>query len=216
MRSSNALPGATKTLRYLQSQKIPFILLTNGGGKTEEERVKDLSETLDVPLDTSNFMQSHTPFQELVVGQPGGREGLRNKHVLVVGGEGDRCRQVAERYLSPSTRYPHGSSLKQGPNHSHDRQQLLTGNLTSYVAMDSSPPSPQPISFYLILQSGPSRNHSYPTTKPLPDRSPYPSSPTLPSITPNPSFPPCLQPVTSKSPPSWYSTILETGVSTRP
>lgn len=40
------------------------------------------------------FVQSHTPFAELADGHGG--ENLKNKCVLVVGGEGDKCRIVAE------------------------------------------------------------------------------------------------------------------------
>jgi HAD superfamily hydrolase (TIGR01456 family) len=68
-------------------------LLTNGGGKHESERVKDLSERLSVPLDTSLFVQSHTPFSEL-----GDREQLKQKCILVVGGDGPKCRAVAQEY----------------------------------------------------------------------------------------------------------------------
>lgn len=65
MYSSKPLPGAAETLRYLQRHRIPFILLTNGGGKPEVERVAELSSKLGVELDTSNFVQSHTPFSLL-------------------------------------------------------------------------------------------------------------------------------------------------------
>ncbi|KAK3078385.1 hypothetical protein LTS18_007632, partial [Coniosporium uncinatum] len=65
VRSSDPLPGAHETLSYLQKQRIPFILLTNGGGKTEQERVDDLSEKLGVRLDVSMLVQSHTPFAML-------------------------------------------------------------------------------------------------------------------------------------------------------
>ena len=76
---------------------MPFILLTNGGGKHESERVADLSSTLGVKLDTSMFVQSHTPFAELVEGtktQPG----FKDKTILVVGGIGEKCREVAHAY----------------------------------------------------------------------------------------------------------------------
>jgi ribonucleotide monophosphatase NagD (HAD superfamily) len=49
-----------------------------------------LSKKLEVPLDTSMFVQSHTPFADL--------DEYKDKTVLVVGGDGDKCRQVAERY----------------------------------------------------------------------------------------------------------------------
>ncbi|KAH7381663.1 cat eye syndrome critical region protein 5 precursor [Pyrenochaeta sp. MPI-SDFR-AT-0127] len=90
VRSSDALPRAHKTLSYLQSQRIPFILLTNGGGKHESERVADLSNKLGVPLDTSNLIQSHTPFADM--------DHLKDKTIMVVGGESDKCRAVAEHY----------------------------------------------------------------------------------------------------------------------
>ncbi|CAO2657676.1 Nn.00g038020.m01.CDS01 [Neocucurbitaria sp. VM-36] len=90
VRSSDALPRAHKALSYLQSQRIPFILLTNGGGKHESERVADLSNKLSVPIDTSMFIQSHTPFADM--------DHLKDKTVMVVGGEADKCRAVAETY----------------------------------------------------------------------------------------------------------------------
>lgn len=84
------MPRAHKTLSYLQSQRIPFILLTNGGGKHESERVADLSSKLNVPIDTSMFVQSHTPFADM--------DHLKDKTVMVVGGVEDKCRIVAEAY----------------------------------------------------------------------------------------------------------------------
>ncbi|KAI2619581.1 putative HAD superfamily hydrolase [Hypoxylon sp. NC1633] len=94
------IPGATKTLEYLQKHNIPFILLTNGGGKHETDRVADLSARLGVRLSTDNFIQSHTPFQELVDRGPDGEagQGLRDKNILVTGSDAARCREIAERY----------------------------------------------------------------------------------------------------------------------
>ena len=62
------IPGATEALQYLQAHEIPFILLTNGGGKHEAERVADLSARLGIQLSVDNFVQSHTPFRMLVQG----------------------------------------------------------------------------------------------------------------------------------------------------
>lgn len=94
MRSSKPVPGASQSLSYLQSQRIPFILLTNGGGKHESERAEELSQKLQVPLDTSMVVQSHTPFAELASKHEGG---FRDKNILVVGGDGGKCREVAEK-----------------------------------------------------------------------------------------------------------------------
>lgn len=89
VRSNDPIPRAREALTYLQRQQIPFILLTNGGGKHEEERVKDLSERLEVPLDTSMFVQSHTPFADM--------DEYKDKTVLVAGGDEDKCQRVAQR-----------------------------------------------------------------------------------------------------------------------
>ncbi|KAL1986359.1 hypothetical protein VTN96DRAFT_6438 [Rasamsonia emersonii] len=97
LRSSKPIPGAADALRTLQERGIPFILLTNGGGKHETERVAEISEKLNVPLDPSVIVQSHSPFAELVKGTDG-QSALEDKCVMVVGGDGDACRKVAERY----------------------------------------------------------------------------------------------------------------------
>lgn len=99
LRSSKPIPGASDSLAFLQNQGIPFILLTNGGGKHEVERVADLSNKLNVPLDTSVIVQSHTPFAELVHAP---NVELKDKCVLVVGGDGGNCQKVAEKYVSPA------------------------------------------------------------------------------------------------------------------
>lgn len=67
----------------------------------------ELSEKLGVRLTVDNFVQSHTPFQGYV-------EELRDKNVLVTGGEGDKCRMVAERsvfHFYISVRLDSGSGL---------------------------------------------------------------------------------------------------------
>lgn len=70
--------------------------LCTGGGKHESVRVAELSKKLGVPLSEENFVQSHTPFKQLVHGtetQPA----LRDKVVMVTGGDSDKCREVAEQ-----------------------------------------------------------------------------------------------------------------------
>ncbi|KAJ5101252.1 HAD-superfamily hydrolase [Penicillium alfredii] len=69
--------------------KFPYILLTNGGGKTEEARCAQLTEVLEHPISTDQFIQSHTPMQALAE---------YYDTVLVCGGEGFKVREVAEAY----------------------------------------------------------------------------------------------------------------------
>lgn len=100
LRASQPLPGASETLAYLDVQQIPFIFLTNGGGVHETERVERLNKQLGLALTPNRIVQSHTPFTELVKGaDETARAPLENKCVLVIGGNGDKCRQVAERFV---------------------------------------------------------------------------------------------------------------------
>lgn len=69
--------------------KIPYILLTNGGGKTEAARCQQLSDILEVPISTDQFIQSHTPMQALAE---------YYETVLVLGGDNQNIREVAENY----------------------------------------------------------------------------------------------------------------------
>lgn len=89
IRGGKALAGARSALNLLNRKRIPWILLTNGGGMTEQDRVDNLSKKLDVNIHPGQFMQSHTPFQDFVGNYD---------RVMVVGGANDRCRKVAESY----------------------------------------------------------------------------------------------------------------------
>ena len=88
------IPEAKRVMEFLNGDnelgiKIPYILLTNGGGKTEAARVEQLSEILGSEISTDQFIQSHTPMQAL---------SEYYETVLVCGGEGYKIRQVAEDY----------------------------------------------------------------------------------------------------------------------
>ncbi|DAA77773.1 TPA_exp: Uncharacterized protein A8136_6319 [Trichophyton benhamiae CBS 112371] len=88
------IPEAARVMEVLNGDnelgiKLPYILLTNGGGKTESARVDELSGILKSPISTEQFIQSHTPMQAL---------SEYYDTVLVCGGEGFKVRQVAEDY----------------------------------------------------------------------------------------------------------------------
>ncbi|KAJ6163025.1 hypothetical protein N7497_003004 [Penicillium chrysogenum] len=91
---NHAIEEAKVALKMLNGDnelgiRIPHILLTNGGGKTEEARCTQLSEILEQPISTDQFIQSHTPMQALAE---------YYETVLVLGGEGFKIREVAENY----------------------------------------------------------------------------------------------------------------------
>ena len=65
------------------------MLLTNGGGYHEERRADYLSHELGLSIDTSMIVQSHTPFADL--------DSFKQGNVLVVGGDYDNCRDVANK-----------------------------------------------------------------------------------------------------------------------
>jgi len=88
------IPEAKRALSMLNGDnelgiKIPHIFLTNGSGKLELARTQQLSKILQNPISTDQFIQSHTPMRALAE---------YYNTVLVVGGEGNRCREVAEEY----------------------------------------------------------------------------------------------------------------------
>ncbi|KAE8355171.1 HAD-like domain-containing protein [Aspergillus coremiiformis] len=94
IRGGEPIPAAIEALKYINGAnpygiKIPYIFVTNGGGKTEEERCLDLSRQLELEVSTGQFICGHTPMREMAE---------RYNTVLVVGGVGEKCRIVAEGY----------------------------------------------------------------------------------------------------------------------
>lgn len=96
IRGPHALPPAHRALQILEGnnpfkKKIPFILLTNGGGVSESDRAKSLSDKLGINITPNQCVQAHTILQEQV-------SRYANENVLVLGGRRDEIRQVAELY----------------------------------------------------------------------------------------------------------------------
>ena len=94
IRGGKPIPQAVEAMKVLNGKnaygiKIPYIFVTNGGGKTEQERCLDLSRQLEMEVSPGQFICGHTPMREMAE---------KYKTVLVVGGEGEKCREVAEGY----------------------------------------------------------------------------------------------------------------------
>ncbi|KAK7537887.1 HAD-like domain-containing protein [Phyllosticta citricarpa] len=94
IRGGKVIPEAIEAMKMLNGEneygiKVPYIFVTNGGGKTEAERCMQLSKQLEIEVSPGQFICGHTPMREMA---------SKFNTVLVVGGEGEKCRHVAEGY----------------------------------------------------------------------------------------------------------------------
>eukprot|EP00123_Amoebidium_parasiticum_P001534 comp12648_c0_seq1/m.7704 comp12648_c0_seq1/g.7704 ORF comp12648_c0_seq1/g.7704 comp12648_c0_seq1/m.7704 type:complete len:354 (-) comp12648_c0_seq1:98-1159(-) len=80
-RGDVVLPQAREAMRILTGQadtpRVPFVFLTNGGGCKEAKKAKQLSDWLDVEVNPSQVVLSHTPMREFTE--------YFDKHVLLLG-----------------------------------------------------------------------------------------------------------------------------------
>lgn len=90
LKGSKPIPGAHEALRLLEDRRVPWILMTNGGGISESARAEKLREKLNIPVEVEQVVQSHTPMKAL--------KGKEDMTVLVIGGDRDYSRYVAEEY----------------------------------------------------------------------------------------------------------------------
>ncbi|WFD30969.1 hypothetical protein MSPP1_001995 [Malassezia sp. CBS 17886] len=65
------LPEAMRAIRMLQGEnpwheKVPFIFITNSGGRDEADRAADLSHDFHTPVSPQQVVQAHTVMQSLV------------------------------------------------------------------------------------------------------------------------------------------------------
>ncbi|KAF9528509.1 HAD-like domain-containing protein [Crepidotus variabilis] len=96
IRGPHVLPTAKRALKYLEGdnpfqKKIPYILLTNGGGIGEHERCDKLGAKLGFPIKPTQFCQAHTILKKFA-------PKYADKPVLVLGGERDVVKKVARSY----------------------------------------------------------------------------------------------------------------------
>ncbi|KAF8638028.1 hypothetical protein AX16_010660 [Volvariella volvacea WC 439] len=96
IRGPNVLHAAKRALAILEGsnpfqRKIPYLLLTNGGGVSEEDRCSKLTKQLGFKIENSQYLQAHTVLKSVV-------HKYASQPVLVLGGKNDDCRKVAEGY----------------------------------------------------------------------------------------------------------------------
>ncbi|KAK5136547.1 hypothetical protein LTR08_002891 [Meristemomyces frigidus] len=117
IRGGRPIPEAIEAMQVLNGKnaygvKIPYIFVTNGGGKTEQERCIQLSNQLEIEVSPGQFICGHTPMREMA---------QKYHTVLVVGGEGEKCRHVAEGYGFKDVVTP-GDIIKDNPDTTPFRQ----------------------------------------------------------------------------------------------
>ena len=93
LRGHTPIPNGKLAIQKLYEQplskRVPHIFVTNGGGVDEASKAKQLSHLLEVNIDASLILQSHTPFRDYV-------QTYHNKRVLIVGSS--NCIDVAKNY----------------------------------------------------------------------------------------------------------------------
>ncbi|WFC99206.1 hypothetical protein MYAM1_001950 [Malassezia yamatoensis] len=96
---SKVLPEALQTLNMLDGDnewhtKVPYLFITNSGGKMESERARDLSKDFQRKVIKDQVIQAHTVMQSLA-------RMYADKPILMIGGPNlppGGCRSVLESY----------------------------------------------------------------------------------------------------------------------
>ncbi|KAG9062847.1 protein disulfide-isomerase precursor [Linnemannia hyalina] len=91
IKGRQVLPQTHRALGLLQSNNVPYIFLTNGGGLKEADKAEQLSRKIGVHISPKQLILSHSPMRELA-------QKYEDSNVLIVGGNGSECRHVAEHY----------------------------------------------------------------------------------------------------------------------
>ncbi|KAJ2777111.1 hypothetical protein GGI15_004617 [Coemansia interrupta] len=96
VKGKQALDAGRRALSILSGnnahgKRIPFVLLTNGGGVSEAAKAQDISQRLGTPISASQIVLAHSPMQSLA-------RQYGSQHVLVVGGIKNRCAEIARTY----------------------------------------------------------------------------------------------------------------------
>lgn len=87
LRGKDPIKNAGKAINLLTDMKIPFVLLTNGGGKMESTRVKFINSALNTRISPLQIIQSHTPFKTMI-----------NKYDKILAVGTHTVKDVAEKY----------------------------------------------------------------------------------------------------------------------
>ncbi|KAJ2827291.1 hypothetical protein GGI24_002684 [Coemansia furcata] len=96
VRGKRALDEGRRALQMLSGnnrlgRRIPFVLLTNGGGVSEADKALAISRLLGVEIRAEQVVLAHSPMRALA-------SKYAQRHVLVVGGKQSKCADIAQAY----------------------------------------------------------------------------------------------------------------------
>jgi HAD superfamily hydrolase (TIGR01456 family) len=89
LRGVKVLPYARDALDLLLYHRIPFVFVTNGGGKTETAKAHELSTKFNINFSSDQIIMAHTPYRGL-------QKHHANADVLVIGH--DNCINIMKNY----------------------------------------------------------------------------------------------------------------------
>ncbi|CAG8454941.1 3087_t:CDS:10 [Ambispora leptoticha] len=92
IKGNQAIPRAKKALEFLSGEnvlqkKIPFVVLSNGGGLTEAKKAESLTNMINFPISPKQLVLAHSPMRSLV-------SKYQDSLVLIVGGAGYSCAEA--------------------------------------------------------------------------------------------------------------------------
>lgn len=91
LRGKKRISGVPEILTNLTSNHIPYVIMTNGGGMTEEAKAQGLSTILEIPIDSAKVCLCHTPMKSLLARH-------RLDRMLLVGKRYEGLAAVARNY----------------------------------------------------------------------------------------------------------------------
>ena len=122
LRGKRVLDFAIRTVDRIKKENTPFIFITNGGGISEEQKAREMSEKLQTEILPSQILLSHTPFKKYA-------KKYAEKRVLVLGREPE-CVEVAKMYgfkRAVSVRSIHGEFEDIYPMRKPERLSEMSG-----------------------------------------------------------------------------------------
>ena len=90
LKGNQIIGSVKKILQELNNKSVPYVLVTNGGGKTEKKKAEDVSSLLGINIPKESMILSHTPITYSSL--------HKNDNILVVGRNYNRMVHIMNNY----------------------------------------------------------------------------------------------------------------------